>query len=245
MPNPVFSFILPFYKQSDQLTAVLAEFESRLNGQPQSFELIAVINGIEDQAEPMITNVIQESPRVIKISLRGSGWGMAVRAGMADAKGEYVCYTNTARTKVDELIKMLPYALISKNTVIKATRTKRSNWVRKWTSILFNLENRFILGTPAWDVNATPKIVPRGILQFLKIEENGDLIDAELLYGCFLQSISIIEIPIQHIERRSGKSTTGFKSAIKMFTGIIRIKRERHGKKNQSKIKEDIAGSSS
>lgn len=226
MERPTISVILPFYKQSSHMQEVLEEFASTLRTVGASFELVAVINGLADLPEErQVVFSGEASGRIVEVRLRGAGWGLAVLEGLKAAQGDFVCYTNTARTKADELVRLVRYAMISDQAVVKATRVKRSNWIRTWTSIFYNLENRIILKTPIWDVNATPKVIPRNILSQVTLNETGDLIDAELMYKCFRKGIPIIEIPVHHIERRSGKSTTGFSSALKMFLGLFRVRR--------------------
>ncbi len=224
MEQPLFSVILPFYRQEDQVAPVLAEFRAGLDTLRAPYELIAVINGLASQAEERDIRRISESPAVIEVRLKNSGWGLAVKEGMAASHGTYVCYTNTARTKVDELVKLIRYAMVSNEAAVKATRVERSNKIRKWISIFYNIENRVLLGTPVWDVNATPKVIPRRLLDRIPPDSTDDLIDAELMYRCFLAGIPIVEVPVHHIERRGGKSTTGFRSAWRMFTGLIRVK---------------------
>ncbi|MEN9558277.1 MAG: hypothetical protein RL141_646 [Candidatus Parcubacteria bacterium] len=226
MEHPSVSVILPFYRQSAHMQEVLDEFARALREAGIAFELVAVMNGLADLPEPRQIQTVGEGVgRVVEVRLREAGWGRAVLAGMAAATGDFVCYTNTARTPANELVRLVRYALISDQAVVKATRVKRSTWARTWTSIFYNIENRLVLKTPIWDVNATPKIIPRRILAEIPLTETGDLIDAELTYRCFRKGIPIIEIPAHHIERRSGKSTTSAMSAVKMFLGLFRVRR--------------------
>ena len=38
-----------------------------------------------------------------------------------------------------------------------------------------------LLGTPLWDVNGTPKVFSSDFIKDLKLESDGDLIDAEVM----------------------------------------------------------------
>jgi len=51
------------------------------------------------------------------------------------------------------------------------------------------------------------------------------LIDAELMAVCRQRNITTIEVPVYFTDRISGKSTTNFKSAIKMYSGLLKLKR--------------------
>ncbi|OGG53696.1 hypothetical protein A2851_02310 [Candidatus Kaiserbacteria bacterium RIFCSPHIGHO2_01_FULL_53_29] len=222
--SPSFTIILPFLRQTDHMTDVVNDFKERLSASGLSYEIIIVMNGMSELDREKIRTV-EESPRILECTLRERGWGRAVLAGMREARGEYVCYTNSARTGSHELIRLLTYAVVSKDTIVKATRVERETKMRKWISIAYNVLNRLVLKTPIWDVNATPKIIPKKVLDLLSPTSLGDSIDAEIMYKAFRKGIPIVEIPIRQIERKSGKSTTNWMSALKMFIGLLYIRR--------------------
>ena len=78
-----------------------------------------------------------------------------------------------------------------------------------------------VLGTPVWDVNATPKIIPRDVFERLNLKTKSELFDAEILYKAFQNRIPIVEIPILQWERKSGKSVTNWYTALKLFVGVL------------------------
>lgn len=225
MPSPEFSIILPFYRQSDHMHAVIKDFDNALREFGHSYELIIVSNGISDQKDEREERVYGNAQNARQVLLKRSGWGLAVLAGLKIARGTYVVYTNSARTESRELVRMMRYALVSNDAIVKATRIERETFMRKWTSIIYNLLSRFILDVPIWDVNATPKIIPRAVLEKIHLRSEGDPIDAELVYKALQLNVPIVEVPIKQIVRKSGKSTTNIMSALKMFWGIVEIKR--------------------
>lgn len=222
----LFSLILPFYKQEDHVREVVNDFQKKLEELGDSFEIIVVINGVSSLSGESVEKILSTTPVITQWSIRKSGWGRAVNWGIAHAQGSYICYTNSARTNGAELVRLLKYAKVSEDAIVKATRIERSSFARKWTSIFYNLLNKFILKTPIWDVNATPKIIPKKLLDTISLSSMGDSIDAELMFKAFQKNIPIIEIPIRQTERKTGKSTTNWKSAVSMFFGIIEIKRD-------------------
>lgn len=224
--QPLFSLILPFYKQEDHVREVVSDFQKKLEELGDPFEIIVVINGARSLSEESSLKILSETPLVTQWSIRESGWGRAVNWGIAHAQGAYVCYTNSARTSGAELVRLLKYAKVSEDAIVKATRIERSSFSRKWTSIFYNILNKFILKTPIWDVNATPKIIPKKLMDTIPLRSMGDSIDAELMFKAFQKNIPIVEIPIRQTERKTGKSTTNWKSAVRMFFGIFEIKRD-------------------
>ena len=129
-------------------------------------------------------------------------------------------------TKMNDLIRILKLAKHNKNVVIKATRIIRESFIRKFASIIYNLECRLVLRTPIWDVNGTPKVIPARILKQMRLNSDNDLIDAELIMKVINNNISVMEVPIVNVDRISGNSTTSIISGIKMYYGILQLRKK-------------------
>jgi len=224
MRKPFCSIILPLYNQKDQLKTIINNYSRYLKKTRKTFEIILVINGPDDNSYNIAKKLTQNINYVSIYKLKTGGWGRAVRHGLKKSKGKYICYTNSARTNIKDLLMLLKYAEVNDNAVIKATRIIREDCFRKLGSVLYNFETRLIFKIPIWDVNGTPKVIPRKILDKITLSSNGDLIDIELLVKLFKLSIPIIEVPIKLTKRVSGRSTTNIISAIKMYWGVFVLK---------------------
>lgn len=218
--SPTFSIILPFGPRDDHKERVVRDFRASLDKLGEPYEIIIVINGDDDAKEESSEKIISEQPRIIEGRLREMGWGLAILWAFERSRGKYVSYTNTARTDAEEFAQLLRHTLVFKNWIVKSSRIERTR-MRKWVSIFFNIENRVILGTPVWDVNSTPKIIPRDVFERLNLHTKSELFDAEILYKAFKNRIPIVEIPILQWERKSGKSVTNWYTAVKLFFGVL------------------------
>ncbi|MBP6731631.1 MAG: glycosyltransferase [Chitinophagales bacterium] len=221
---PRISVILPIYNQSEQLDFLFEQYTTRLPELNVGWELLFIVNGSKDDSYEKAQRLAAKNPNVIVHNLQLGGWGRAVKFGLAQAKGELVCYTNSARTTIDDLMLILTYGLANDKTVIKTTRVIRESFTRKIGSILYNYENRMLLGTPLWDVNGTPKVVPAKYLKDINLISDGDLIDAELMARIYRNQVQIVEILILSTKRIGGRSTTSFKSAWKMYKGLFELR---------------------
>lgn len=226
MNKIIFSVILPIYKQEEQVPYIIQSYAEALGKSGESWELILVVNGEKDNSFSVAGRVIGDNKKIKAFNLKEGGWGRAVRYGLSVASGEYMCYTNSARTNISDLMLMLKYAKVNDEAVIKATRIIRESFLRKLGSVLYNFENRFLFKTPVWDVNGTPKIIPARVLAKFEIISDGDLIDAEIMAKCFKNNIPIIEIPVVSTQRISGKTTTNIRSALKMYRGLLRLRKK-------------------
>jgi glycosyltransferase involved in cell wall biosynthesis len=223
--KPKISVILPIYNQQAQLAFLYEQYTSKLPTLNVTWELMFVVNGSKDDSYKIAQQYTEQNPNVKCYNLEKGGWGRAVKFGLGEATGELICYTNSARTAVEDLILVLRCALANEGIVIKTTRVIRESMVRKIGSILYNYENRLLLGTPLWDVNGTPKVIPSQYMEGLNIFSEGDLIDAEIMAKLFRKNAPLVEILITSTKRISGKSTTKFSSAWKMYKGLFNLKK--------------------
>ena len=223
--NPHYSIILPVYNQEKHLESLFLNYTVALDQLDKSFELIIVVNGSSDKSYSKALELAESYKMINVFNIDKGGWGRAVKYGISKAKGECICYTNSARTNVSDLINMLKYASIDNEFVIKASRIIRESFMRKFGSMIFNLEYRLLFHLPIFDVNGTPKIFHRNHIEKIdNIFSENDLIDAEIIARCFHNNIKIIEYPVFITKRFEGKSTTNYSSALKMYWGLIKLK---------------------
>lgn len=197
-----------------------------------SFEIILVVNGNDTQSYKEAERIAKNNSELKIVFMKEAGWGNAIITGIKHADGKFICYTNSARTRSDDLVTILQYAKHNSGVVIKATRILHLNLLRKLGSTLYNIECRLLLHTPVWDVNGTPKVMPKRIIDQIGLVSKDDLIDAELMAKCVQNHIPILEVPILFPPRYGGKSTTKISSALKMYIGILHIRELLKNQKN-------------
>jgi glycosyltransferase involved in cell wall biosynthesis len=225
MSHPDLSIILPLYKQADHIEKIVEDYKSLVKKMGLKAEILLVVNGNSDETYQAAKEKVENDSLFRIFNLKKGGWGLAVLHGLKYAKGGKLCYTNSARTSIDDLEKVLKYAMVADNALVKASRIIRENFVRRVGSVLYNFEFRSLFGVPVWDINGTPKVLPRKIYKKLDLVSVDDLIDAEVIAKCHQYEVDIIEIPIRQTKRISGRSTTKLKSAFDMYRGLFRIRR--------------------
>jgi glycosyltransferase involved in cell wall biosynthesis len=227
MPNRLISIVLPVYNQADHITAIVDEYAAALARIPNPYEILLVVNGSRDNSLDVCQGLAAKysDPSQLVRVLHGErgGWGLAVRLGLTDARGDLLCYTNSARTSPKDLILHLLYAVANPDTVIKANRKIRDNWQRRIGSLLYNIEVRALFDVPYWDINGTPKVFPRQFDALLHLQSDDDLIDAEFNAVCSRENYPMLEVPLFATKRHGGRSTTNYNSAFKMYAGAYRL----------------------
>ena len=105
--------------------------------------------------------------------------------------------------------------------VVKARRHRRRPLRRKLGSLLYNLECRALFALPTWDVNGTPKVFGREVYTAIDLKSDDDFIDLEFNVKCKCLGIPMLEIPIDSRDRHGGRSTTDYRSALRMYRGAF------------------------
>jgi glycosyltransferase involved in cell wall biosynthesis len=220
------SLILPVYNQADHIGTIVDGYVDVLDRLGWNYELILVTNGCRDDSPAVCRALAERHPPVRTIDLPQGGWGRAVRAGLREARGRHIAYTNTARTSAEMLALVLTYTRAYPNVVVKANRRIRDNWRRRFGSLLFNLECRALFDLATWDINGTPKVFPREFERLLALTRDDDLIDAEFGAICRVENYPIVEVPVLATERHGGESTTNYLSALRLYRGAFELKRQ-------------------
>lgn len=221
------SVVLPVYNQGDHVVELVESYIRALRGKIGPYELILVPNGCTDDSVDLCARLAREHDEVRTLPLERGGWGNAVRCGLAEARGELICYTNSARTTAEILTLLLVYSSIFPEVVLKANRRIRESKRRRLGSLLYNLEARALFDLSIWDINGTPKVFPRTFSKLLELERDDDLIDLEFNAVCRREGYPVIEVPILATIRHGGRSTTNYRSAVGMYVGAYRLARQR------------------
>jgi hypothetical protein len=224
------SIVLPVYNQADHVEDVVGGYLEALKELPGTQELVLVPNNCSDDTEEVCAMLAESLPQVRSVPIEKGGWGRAVKAGLAAAEGEMLCYTNSARTSPEILTLMLAYSLAYKGVVVKANRRIRDSVVRRVGSVIYNMECRALLDLASWDINGTPKVFPSSFEKLRELGRDDDLIDAEFLAVCAREEYPVVEVPLLITQRHGGRSTTNLRSALRMYWGAMQLRSELNGR---------------
>lgn len=221
------SIVLPVYNQADHIANVVQEYESNLHHWPHSHETILVVNGSRDRSLEVCQALVDAYPAVRVIESAEAGWGKAVKLGLSEARGDVLCFTNSARTGPRDLMLLLNYAVIDPNVVVKANRKIREGWRRRLGTLLYTLECQLLFNLSNGDINGTPKVFPRRFDKLLTLTQDDFLIDLEFMAVCQREGYPVIEVPIFSSSRRyGGTSTTTLPVALRLYWNAYRFRQK-------------------
>ena len=98
-PSRLASIVLPVYHQADHIERIVEEYDAALSSTLTiRREFVLVVNGSADGSYEICCGIAERIANVRVIRTEGKGWGLAVKLGLAEARGDIICYTNSART---------------------------------------------------------------------------------------------------------------------------------------------------
>ena len=228
--NDIFlSVVLPCRNQEDHIGAVLRQYSEPLETIGRPFELVVVPNACTDQTPAVVAELAVADPCIRVVDNPKGGWGLSVRMGLAAARGEHLCYTNSARTQPQQIVQLLDVYQRNKPCLAKVRRQQRGILSREIGSWLYNVEGRLLFRITSRDVNGTPKIMSKELFERLQLASDGDLLDLELMAKITRIGVPVVETTVTGFTRHGGKSTTKLRSAWRMYAGAFSLWRTLQG----------------
>ena len=134
--NPYLSIIIPAYNEETRLPPNLAKIVSYLDGQDYSAEIIVVENGSSDNTAAMVRDFAVQHPHVHLMEVDTRGKGLAVKAGMLQARGHwrFICDADLSMP-IEEISKFLPPA-IQEADIIIGTREGEGGTPHRRTGVI-------------------------------------------------------------------------------------------------------------
>lgn len=220
------SVVMPAYNEENGIEEVVRESVEVLSKICNQWELIIVNDGSKDRTEEILRKLEEEIKNLKIVSYYpNKGYANALREGFRKAKYQYIFYTDAdGQFDLSEISNY--FHLIYENDMVVGYRLKRNDpLIRKFTSRVYNLMQRFYLGIKVKDINCAFKIFKRSFLEEIPLISEHFLIDAEFFLRAKERGKRYVEVPVCHRERKEGRSTVKFKTIFQTLKEMRRLKK--------------------
>jgi dolichyl-phosphate beta-glucosyltransferase len=222
--RPKYSFVIPVYNESSRVLAALTSVVGFIRARGWNAEVLVVNDGSTDNSADVVRSFAQTAPEVRLIENPGNrGKGYSVRAGMLQARGHVVLFTDADLSAPIEEAERLFAAIrhgadiaIGSRWLEKDRQTQRQPLYRQFFGRCFNAVTRLVIRLPYADTQCGFKAFTRQaaqtVFQLQTIERWG--FDPEILFIALKRDFWIIEVPVSwaHDERsRMSYLKDGFK----------------------------------
>jgi len=213
------SLVIPLYNEAENIGFSIEALIETLNRNDVNYELVLVDNGSLDSTNTLIKTIADKEKRVKVVEIKkNQGYGWGIMNGLRQAEGEFIGYMcGDGQVKTEDVMATIKEAQSKKYDLVKVHRIYRHDGLkRKLITFIYNIMMQLFFKIGTWDVNGTPKIFRRDLLDKFDIKSREWFIDAEIMIKTRMLKLKMSEVPISFFPRSKGKSNINI-SAISQF----------------------------
>jgi dolichyl-phosphate beta-glucosyltransferase len=208
-----YSIVIPAYNESGRIVSTLRRVVEYVRAQGWRAEIVVVNDGSTDRTVEVVREFQAQAPEVRMIENPGNrGKGYSVRAGMLQAQGEILVFTDSDLSAPIEEADRLFAAIaggadiaIGSRWLESGRQTHRQPLYRQFFGRCYNFVTRLVMGLPFADTQCGFKAFRREAAQTVfglqTIEGWG--FDPEILFIALKRGYRVVEVPVTwaHDER--------------------------------------------
>jgi glycosyltransferase involved in cell wall biosynthesis len=208
---PLLSLIMPCYNEEDVIGYTIPRLVQAFERGGYPLELVACNNGSSDRTGELIEAFMAEGyPIVLKNIEVNRGYGNGVLESIPLCTGTLIGII-PADGQVDAEDVVRVYESVARsNGLVMGKVFRRFRLDGPWRSFVSMFYNLFMLSLwpniGSYDVNGSPKIMHRKILEAMKLESRDWLLDPEIMIKAGYMGISVIEMNSFSRMREHGES---------------------------------------
>jgi hypothetical protein len=202
------SIIIPVHNEKEHLSGRIKKFITE--AEDLHYEIILIENGSTDETLRTCKRLEAEMNGLIRVaSLRKASYGLAIRKGINEAKGQYLFLLEADFMDFDFVREGLRLLEVGEHEVIVGSKRhpqsidKRGH-KRRALTWAFNILLRFSFGFKGTDTHGLKAFTIHSAKRLINLSETeGEALQTELILLSEIYKIPIIEIPIEIGEIRA------------------------------------------
>lgn len=219
-----YSIVVPFFNEQENIPPLYMKLTEVMDSIGEPYELVFVDDGSKDNTFKVLSDIYEHDRRVNLIRLRRNfGQTPALKAGFDFARGEViVSMDGDLQHDPEEIPKFLEKIEEGYDLVSGWRYARRDHWLmRQIPSRTANWLMAKLSGVDLHDFGTTFKAYRREILS--EIQLYGEL-------HRFIPALAsttgarIVEVPIENLQRKAGKSNYGISRTIRVFLDLLMVK---------------------
>lgn len=202
------SAVMPAYNEEANLDEAVGRMARALQGCTRAFEIIVVDDGSRDGTPEVLERLGAAYPslRVVRHPAN-RGYGAALRSGFAAARFPWIFLMDADNQFDPQELQLLLGGAKDADIVAGIRGHRRDPFLRQLNAWAFFTLVRVLFGRLVHDVNCAFKLIRRDLLAHMDLHAEGALINTEMLVLARRMRARIVEVPVHHYPRRSGKAT--------------------------------------
>lgn len=204
------SVILPARNEEKLIKSTVLEILKHLKKKDYSFEVLVIINGCTDNTEKIAREISVEN-RQLRILTSKQGYGIALKKGLKEARGEFIAIFNVDYYNL-HFLDLADIGMYGKDIIIGSKRTfwaeDRRSLVRRIISLTFNVFLRLAFGFRGSDTHGI-KLLRKAVIDKIlpKCKTTSDIFYTELIIRAQRAGFKFADFPVSVEEKRPSRFT--------------------------------------
>ena len=230
LARPRLTFFFPAYNEEENLAETvrraLKDIGPLVDG---SIEVLAVDDGSTDRTPELADELAAADPRVRVHHQPNRGYGGALKAGFANARGQLVCFSDgDLQFDLREMSRLLDRLADERrpvDVVIGYRRKRRDPPHRIFIAKTYNAIVSVLFGLRVRDIDCAMKLFRREVFDGLRLDADSPFLSAELLIKLRARGERIAQLGVTHYPRAAGTNTgASFRKILRTFRDIGKLR---------------------
>jgi glycosyltransferase involved in cell wall biosynthesis len=224
-PRPRLTFFFPAYNEEENVERTVELALSQVGPLADgSLEVLIVDDGSSDRTPELADALATADPRVRVHHQPNRGYGGALKAGFANARGDLICFSDGDLQfdlrEMTRLLDRLADAGKPVDAVIGYRIKRRDPFHRIFIAKTYNAIVSMAFGLRVRDIDCAMKLFRREVFGGLRLDSDGPFLSAELLIKLRARRVRTAQVGVNHFPRAAGTNTGA------SFTKILRTFRD-------------------
>jgi polyisoprenyl-phosphate glycosyltransferase len=225
-PRPEVSFVMPCYNEEENVGYTIPKLLQGFQKAGIRLQLVAVNNGSRDATGSRLAELAAQYPEITIVTVeKNRGYGFGVLSGVPHAAGPWVgTVAADGQVDVEDIVRLYEAASATRARVVGKVRRRfrMDGPIRKVISICYNaFVNVLWPGLGSWDVNGTPRILPRDLWAEMRLESTNWFIDPEMLIKAHYMGARVFEVNVFARMRGNGLSHVRASTCWEFFRTLL------------------------
>ena len=225
---PEISFIMPCYNEEEVIEYTIPRFVTAFADAGYRLELVACDNGSSDRTGEILQRLADEGlPLVVHRVEHNEGYGNGVLESLRYCSAPWIgIIPADGQVDAEDAVRVYESVQHSNGQVIGKVhrRFRLDGPLRSVISACYNTFIRLLwphLGS--FDVNGSPKLLHRSVIEAMRLESKDWLLDAEIMIKAHHMGLRVIEMNVFARMREHGTSSVAAVTAWEFVKRLLRI----------------------
>ena len=227
--RPRLTFFFPAYNEEENVERTVESALSEIGPLVDSLEVLIVDDGSTDRTPLLADALAAADPRVRVVHQPNRGYGGALQAGFAHARGDLIGFSDGDLQfdlrEMARLLDRLADANRPVDGVIGYRIQRRDPFHRIFIARTYNAIVATLFGLRVRDIDCAMKLFRRDVFDGLPLQADGPFLSAELLIKLRARGARLAQVGVTHYPRSAGTNTgASFGKIMRTFADLGRLR---------------------